>query len=149
MDGGFWKQRVRLAPRHRYGLSGLSFDWGMPAYALDKHTSSGKAAITQFAAENNAVADVLSRRVPDFRAADVAAMGAFYTDAIPIRPQLFWHGTTELERLGREADFAKIGYPIEAIDELIAAIADNLDHLNVLRAKRFSRRFGKGETCDA
>ncbi|WP_374846251.1 hypothetical protein [Brucella ciceri] len=122
---------------------------GMPAYALDKHTSSGKAAITQFAAENNAVADVLSRRVPDFRAADVAAMGAFYTDAIPIRPQLFWHGTTELERLGREADFAKIGYPIEAIDELIAAIADNLDHLNVLRAKRFSRRFGKGETCDA
>ncbi len=76
-------------------------------------------------------------------------MGAFYTDAIPIRPQLFWHGTTELERLGREADFAKIGYPIEAIDELIAAIADNLDHLNVLRAKRFSRRFGKGETCDA
>ncbi len=122
---------------------------GIPAYALDKHTSSGKAAITQFAVENNAVADVLGRWVPDFRAADAAAMGAFYTDAIPVRPQFIWHGSTELERLGREADFAKIGYPIEGIDELITTISDNLDHLNDLRAKRFLRRTGNGERRDA
>lgn len=122
---------------------------GIPAYVLDKHTSSGKTAITQFAAENKDVADVLNRWVPDFRAADAAAMAAFYTDAIPIRPQLIWHGSTELERLGREADFAKIGYPIEGIDELINTISDNLDHLNDLRAKRFLRRSTNGEPRDA
>lgn len=109
---------------------------GVPAYAYDKHTRSGKIAIGRFACVNEQVAKVLNQRVPDFRGRDAAAMAAFYVDAIPVRPQLSWHGTHELEALGRQADFHKIGFPIAGINELIEAVTQNLDHLNQLRAKQ-------------
>lgn len=117
---------------------------GVPAYAYDKHTYAGKAAIGRFALQNDQVAEVLSKWVADFRAADAAAMAAFYVDAIPVRPQFLWQHSTELERLGREADFLKIGYPVEGIDELVAVVSDNLDHLNRLRAENLVRKSKKG-----
>lgn len=127
---------------------------GIPAYAYDKHTYAGKAAIGRFAVENSQVATVLSRWVPDFRARDAAAMAAFYVDAIPVRPQCVWNGSKQLEALGREADFLKIGFPVEGIDELVKAVTANLDHLNQLRAERVLRQSrkshdGKGSTYDA
>lgn len=127
---------------------------GVPAYAYDKHTYAGKAAIGRFAVENSQVAAVLNRWVPDFRARDAAAMAAFYVDAIPVRPQFVWQNSIQLEALGREADFLKIGFPVEGIDELVAAVRGNLDHLNQLRTERVLRQSrksddSKGSTYDA
>lgn len=117
---------------------------GVPAYAYDKHTYAGKAAIGRFALQNGQVAEVLSKWVADFRAVDATAMAAFYVDAIPVRPQFLWQHSTELEQLGREADFLKIGFPVEGIDELVTVVAGNLDHLNRLRAEHWVRKSSKG-----
>ncbi|MFS2325368.1 hypothetical protein U2P60_08195 [Brucella sp. H1_1004] len=122
---------------------------GVPAYAYDKHTYAGKAAIGRLAAENAQVANVLSKWTPDFRARDAAAMAAFYVDAIPVRPHFIWQGSVELERLGREADFLHVGFPIEGIEELGEAVSANIEHLNDLRAQCLQRRSSKGARIDA
>ncbi|WP_273727830.1 hypothetical protein [Brucella gallinifaecis] len=122
---------------------------GVPAYAYDKHTYAGKAAIGRLAIENDHIAAVLNKWVADFRAVDATAMAAFYVDAIPVRPQFIWQGSADLERLGREADFLKIEFPAEGIEELIKAVSDNIDHLNDLRAKRLLSQTSKGKRRDA
>lgn len=109
---------------------------GVPAYAYDKHTYAGKAAIGHLAVENTQVANVLSKWVPDFRARDATAMAAFYVDATPVRPHFIWQGSADLERLGREADFLNAGFPIEGIEELVEAVSANIGHLNELRSER-------------
>ncbi|PRD53035.1 hypothetical protein [Phyllobacterium myrsinacearum] len=116
---------------------------GIPLYTFDKHTRIGKAAIGRFAVENEDVSRVLSCWVADYRAQDAAAMAAYYVDAIPTTPQFTWHGCKDLEVLGRESDFAKIGFPLAGIDELINAVARNLEHLNELRAELTLRRTRK------
>jgi len=57
----------------------------VPAYALDKHTALGKAAIHRFARERPAVRSALTAHVPEYRANDAACMAAFYADAAPWR----------------------------------------------------------------
>lgn len=116
---------------------------GVPAYAYDKHTYAGKAAIGRLAVENAEVAKVLSKWVPDFRGRDATAMAAFYVDAIPVRPQYIWQRSVELERLGREADFLHVGFPTQGIEELMEAVSGNLGHLNDLRNQCSSRRNSK------
>ena len=49
------------------------------------------------------------------------------------------HGSAELERLGVEADMAKVGVPFEAISPLLTVVRDNLDALNAIRAEMFAR----------
>ena len=114
-------------------------DSGVPAYALDKHTAIGKAAIHRLARENRAVREVLAAHVPEYRANAVACMTAFHVDAAPVSRRFEWTGSAELERLGVEADMAKVGVPVEGISPLLAVVRDNLDALNAIRAKLFAR----------
>jgi hypothetical protein len=114
----------------------------IPGYALDKHTAIGKAAIHRLARENHAVREVLAAHVADYRANAVACMTAFHVDAAPVSRRFEWTGSVELERLGVEADMAKVGVPREAIAPLLAVVRDNLDALNAIRAELF-RRGGK------
>jgi hypothetical protein len=69
-------------------------------------------------------------------------MTAFHVDAAPVSRRFEWTGSAELERLGVEADMAKVGVPREAIAPLLAVVRDNLDCLNAIRAELL-RRGGK------
>ncbi len=111
----------------------------IPGYALDKHTAVGKAAIHRLARENRAVREVLAAHVPEYRANAVACMAAFHADAAPVSRRFEWAGSAELERLGVEADMAKVGVPLENISPLLTVIRDNLDALNAIRAEMFAR----------
>jgi hypothetical protein len=111
---------------------------GVPMYALDKHTAIGKAAIHRLARENEAVCDVLATFVPEYRAKDAACMAAFYADAAPVSRRFEWDGSTELEALGIENDMLRAGVPREGVEPILTVVRDNLDHLNVIRAKLFS-----------
>jgi hypothetical protein len=114
----------------------------LPAYALDKHTAFGKAAIHRFARECPAVRDALAAHVPEYRANDAACMAAFYADATPVARRFDWDGSTELERLGTENDMLKVGVPLEGVLPLLEVVRDNLEHLNSIRAEviRSARR---------
>jgi hypothetical protein len=111
---------------------------GVPLWAFDKHTALGKAAIHQLARENEAARDVLAIHVPKDRNKDAACMAAFYADAAPVSLRLDWEGAAELEALGTENDMLRAGVPIEGIEPLLTVVRDNLDHLNAIRAKRFT-----------
>jgi hypothetical protein len=111
---------------------------GVPMYAFDKHTALGKAAIHQLARENEAVRGVLSAYVRHDQAREAACMAAFYADAAPVSLRLDWKGSAELEALGIENDMLRAGVPLEGIEPILTVVRDNLDHLNAIRAKRFS-----------
>jgi hypothetical protein len=115
----------------------------LPTYALDKHCWLGKAAIRRFARECRDVDEALVRYVPEFRALDAAYMAAFYADAAPVSLRFEWNGCRELERLGLEADMHKAGVPLAGIDPLLAAVRDNLDHLDAIRAELLQRKGGQ------
>ncbi len=111
----------------------------IPSYVFDKHTAVGKAAIHRLARENPAVRDTLAAHVPEYRAQDAACMAAFHVDAAPVSRRSEWAGSAELERLGVEADMAKVGVPIEGVSPLLTVVPDNLDCLNTIRAEPFAR----------
>ena len=111
---------------------------GLPHWVLDKHTAIGKRAIGEFAQRNDAVRVALEEAVPEFRARDVTLMAAFYVDAVGLDQKLAWEGQLALERAGMEADMLSAGCPREAAEDIIAAVRENLPHLNAIRARALS-----------
>jgi hypothetical protein len=107
----------------------------VPAYAFDKHTAVGKAAIHRFARECPAVRNALAAHVPEYRANEAACMAAFYADAAPVGTRFDWNGSAELERLGTENDMLKAGVRREGISPVLQMFRDNLEHLDAIRAE--------------
>jgi MgsA AAA+ ATPase C terminal len=107
----------------------------VPAYAFDKHTAAGKAAIHRFAREWPAVRNALAAHVPEYRANEAACMAAFYADAAPVATRFDWNGSAELERLGTENDMLKAGVRREGISPVLQMFRDNLEHLDAIRAE--------------
>jgi hypothetical protein len=110
---------------------------GVPMYSLDKHTRLGREAIRRFASENVEVRETLARYVPAARRNDAAYMTAFYADAAPLAAKLLWEGADELEAFGTETDLLLSGVPPEGFAPLLAALRNNLEHLNEVRARLF------------
>ena len=117
---------------------------GVPMYALDKHTRLGREAIRRFASENEEVRESLARYVPAARRNDAAYMAAFYTDAAPLATKLVWNGANELEAFGTETDLLLSGVPAEGFGPLLAALRNNLGHLNEVRARVFVQQRSAG-----
>jgi hypothetical protein len=112
----------------------------VPMYSLDKHTRLGREAIRRFASENEEVRETLARYVAAARRNDAAYMAAFYADAAPLATKLVWKGADELEALGTETDLLLSGVPPEGFAPLLAALRNNLEHLNEVRARVFAQQ---------
>jgi hypothetical protein len=112
---------------------------GAPLYAFDKHTSIGKTAIHRWAHDCMPLRSVLDAFVEEPKKRSVACMAAFYADAAPVALRFDWDGSKELEALGVEADMLRAGSPLSGIAPILSVARDNLDHLNALRRKSFSR----------
>jgi hypothetical protein len=110
---------------------------GVPMYSLDKHTRLGREAIRRFASENEEVRETLARYVPAACRNDAAYMAAFYADAAPLATKLVWKDADELEALGTETDLLLSGVPPEGFAPVLAALGNNLGHLNEVRARVF------------
>ena len=110
---------------------------GVPMYSLDKHTRLGGETIRRFASENKELQETLARYVPGARRNDAAYMAAFYADAAPLATKLVWKGADELEALGTETDLFLSGVPPEGFAPPLAALRNNLEHLNEVRARVF------------
>ena len=110
---------------------------GVPMFALDKHTRLGREAIRRFASENDEVRGTLMQYVPPARRNDAAYMAAFYADAAPLAFKLSWKGADALQALGTETDLLLSGVPPDGFAPLLAALRNNLGHLNEVRARVF------------
>src|SRR5690606_8658758 len=113
---------------------------GVPLYALDNHTRLGRHAIKAFSSRNQEIAAALNALVPDFRAHRVAGLAAFYVDAALVSNCLVWNSSSEIERLGLEADFLGVGVQPADIPNLLTLFRTHLDELNAVRAE-FIREF--------
>jgi len=71
-------------------------------------------------------------------------MAAFYADAAPLATKLAWKGADELEVFGTETDLLLSGVPPEAFAPLLAALRNNLGHLNEFRARVFVQQRSTG-----
>jgi hypothetical protein len=84
---------------------------GVPLYALDKHTRTGREAIRELVKSNPAIRECLKRYVAPYQHNDAAYMAAFYADAAPLASKRSWQGADRLERWGTEADLLQVGVP--------------------------------------
>jgi len=115
---------------------------GVPAYALDKHTRTGREAIRRLAKCNSKIRECLERYVARPQRNDAAYMAAFYADAAPLAFQLLWDGADQLEALGTETDLLKSGVSPEGIQPLLQVFRANVQHLNKLRVQTVRKKQG-------
>jgi hypothetical protein len=107
---------------------------GVPLYIFDKHTAIGRTAIKRLIRESQPVRDAL-RAVPSSCAREIASIATFYADGAPVARRLKWEGAAALEALGVDANMLRVGAPLAGIAPVLAAIHDNLGHLNLIRAR--------------
>lgn len=120
--------------------------YGVPAYAMDVHTRSGRRAIDMFAEQCQPVRAVFEMRVLRRHRREAAHLAAFYSDAASVALRLLWSGADELERLGIENDFIGLGVQPEAVPELLAVVRAHLEHLNAIRAEVLTEVLGLSNT---
>ena len=113
--------------------------YGIPTYALDKHTRLGKQAMRDFISQSKLLRTQLERYLPDQRWADAIGLAAFYVDAVPITPHLHWDETASLERLGIETDFLTVGLSYEQGQSLILAVQKQQEVLDRIRGQAINR----------
>ena len=113
---------------------------GVPNYALDKHTRTGREAIRDLVKYNSAIRDCLERYVARPQRNDAAYMAAFYADAAPLAWKLVWRGGDELEASGTEADLLKVGVATDGIAPLLQVFRENVDHLDKVRTHNTVRK---------
>ena len=116
---------------------------GVPMYALDKHTRTGREAIRDLVKYNSEIRECLSRYVAPAQRHDAAYMAAFYADVAPLARKLVWRGSDELEALGTEADLLKVGViPEGMFFPLLQVFRENVQHLNKVRAHTVCKKRG-------
>lgn len=124
------------------GLPESRSSTGIPLYAFDKHTRLGKHAIRELVRCDAPLRSCLREWVPEQRWQAASEMAAFYTDAAPVARRLEWSRSRDLEVLGKEADFAKLGVPLAAIGPVQTVMATSLARLNDIRESLWLKASG-------
>jgi hypothetical protein len=115
---------------------------GVPNYALDKHTRTGRETIRELIKYNSEIRKCLEQYVARPQRNDAAYMAAFYADAAPLARNLVWWGGDELEALGTEADLLKVGVSPDGIAPLLRVFRENVQHLDKIRAHTVCKKQG-------
>jgi hypothetical protein len=122
----------------------VSLIQGVPSFALDIHTRPGKRAFGAFATHNGPVRSFIERYAPPSRVSEVVGLASFYIDAAPLAHRLRWSQSTEIERLGIEADMVPVGMPAGEIPRLLNLVRDNQGHLDQLRDQALAAHLDAG-----
>jgi hypothetical protein len=117
---------------------------GVPLYAFDTHTRTGKRAIERLIGENKPFRDCLVRFLAKGSPRKAAEIAAFYADGAPVARRLDWAQSDSLERLGIEADFMAAGLQLDGIGPVREAMTAALDQLNEIRAELWAAAVATG-----
>jgi len=71
---------------------------------------------------------------------EVASIALFHADGAPVSKRLDWEGAAALQALGIEADLMRAGALAVGASSIVSVVADNLGHLNVIRARLLYER---------
>ncbi|MBY2916160.1 hypothetical protein [Rhizobium leguminosarum] len=116
---------------------------GIPSWVFDKHTRLGKSAIRQLLAENQHLRNCIGEFVPEYRALEVAAMAAFYADAVSLKLRMTWSMSNDLYSLGLRTDMTKIGTPDNGVEPIVSTMQSSLEHLNDIRRRLRNASYGR------
>jgi hypothetical protein len=122
---------------------------GVPNYALDQHTRTGREAIRELVKQNLEIRECLERYVARPQRNDAAYMAAFYADAAPLARKLVWRGGDELEALGTEADLLTVGVAPDGIASLLQVFRENVEHLDKVRTHTVRKKQGLVDVATA
>jgi hypothetical protein len=114
----------------------------MPLFAFDKFTRLGLAAISAFVRESPEIRKALAATVPKPKWRAAVGMGLYYADSALLARRVRWLTGDEIEKLGIEADFYKVGVPLETVAPLCAAVAAHLDHFDDIRERLLVDQLG-------
>lgn len=117
---------VPLPPMSRVG--------DVPLPALDMFCRLGRQAISAFSTSTPAVSNLLRDYLLRRHWPAAAGYAVFYAQGGRVNPRRMWKRSLEIEHLGIEADFATIGFPAEAISDLLDTVEAQLPHLDAIRA---------------
>ena len=115
---------------------------GVPNYALDQHTRTGREAIRELVKYNSEIRECLERYVARPQRNDAAYMAAFYADAAPRAWKFVGRGGDELEASGTEADMLKVGVAANGMAPLLQVLRENVDHLDKIRTHTVCKKRG-------
>jgi hypothetical protein len=113
---------------------------GVPLYVFDADTRIGKGALRRLLQQSQPVQDVLRAYAPSHRGMEVASIALFHADGAPVSKRLDWEGAAALQALGIEADLMRAGALAVGASSIVSVVADNLGHLNVIRARLLYER---------
>ena len=113
---------------------------GVPTYCADRHTATGKAALRRFLTECHPVDEVVSKWVADRNAVEVVGYALFHVEGWVITNRLNWDQGRSLQHLGTHVDLIKSGCAPEGVDDVLAVVRANLDHLDAIRCRLLERK---------
>ena len=114
---------------------------GIPLYAFDKHTATGKAALALFLRQNSDVRECLLEHAPEFRIRNLVEIAAFYVEGNAVSLEASWKGSHALKAKGIESALMWQGCSPSGVRPTLDVVRANLDHLNDIRHKLLSARF--------
>ncbi len=117
---------------------------GVPLYAFDTHTRTGKRAIERLIGENKPFRDGIVRFLAKGSPRKAAEIAAFYADGAPVSRRLDWAQSDSLEQLGIEADFMAAGLRLDGIGPVREAMTAALEQLNEIRAELWTAAVAAG-----
>jgi hypothetical protein len=115
----------RIIPMHMWG--------DVPLCAVDLFSRMGKTAIASFAFSHPPIRSVLKELLPEKSWAKATSYGVFFAEGGRVNPKLHWLHSEAIERQGIEADFASIGFPVDAISDFIKLVEAELPLLHTIR----------------
>jgi hypothetical protein len=107
---------------------------GIPLWALDKYTRTGKQALRAFLKTNVDVRGYLEAHMPSGNRLEAVGVAVFYVEGGQVNRLLVWEKTEQLMFLGIEGDLARTRLKRHAMSGLLRLVRDNLGHLNQIRA---------------
>ncbi len=122
----------------------IAMEGDVPLCALDKFSRTGKAAIAEFAVSSPATSKMLNDLLPFRHWSAATGLGVFYCEGFLVTPKLQWSQSASIERMGMEADFLRLGFPVQHITQFIDTVRIELSALNCIRTKMLATAMSVG-----
>ena len=106
---------------------------GVPLYALDKHTRSGKRPLRRFLGSCEPLWRYLWEHLEARHWQKAVDVAVFHAESGVVRRRLVWERADEIGAAGVEADLFKCGLGLGAIDGLLDMVRDHLPDLDAIR----------------
>ncbi|WP_417461566.1 hypothetical protein [Kordiimonas sp.] len=118
--------------------------FGVPHYALDRHTRIGKAAVRALIAGSNELRDFLGQNVGGGSVQQTLEWALFTLEGGRLNREAVFSASEDIKRLGQETDMCQYGLRVEAQKDLLTLLLTQMDNLHDIRAELIMKAMKDG-----